>query len=258
MTVRLIHWKEPEALERAEQLRAAGFDAAWESFSRALVNRMRDDPPDAVVIDLGRIPSQGRDVGVSLRMYKGTRRVPLVFVGGDPAKVARIRDLLPDATYTGWDEIGLTLAAAIANPPVEPVVPASSMAGYSGAPLAKKLGIKPGSVVVLDGAPDGFETTLTDMPAGVVLERDPERPRDLTLWFVRSRAELEESVADMMAFAAGAGLWIVWPKKAWGVVSDLSQTVVRRTGLAAGMVDFKVASIDATWSGLRFTLRKGS
>ena len=78
----------------------------------------------------------------------------------------------------------------------------------------------------------------------------------MNLWFVRSRQELEEQIEEMGLFAAGGGLWIAWPKKASGVISDLSQTVVRRTGLDSGLVDFKICSIDTTWSGLRFSQRK--
>jgi hypothetical protein len=224
---------------------------------------MRGDPPDAVVIDLGRLPSQGRDVAVGLRSYKDTRHVPLVFVGGQPKKVAGVRELLPDAVYTSWEEIVAALQQAIAAPPADPVVPTSTMTGYSGTPLPKKLGIKTGSVVGLVDAPEGFEVTLGDLPEGTVVIRLPEgagsslsRPPDVTLWFATRRADLDSRMAGMCSLAERGGLWIIWPKKASGVVSDLSQAVVRETGLAAGLVDFKVCAVDATWSGLRFTRRK--
>jgi hypothetical protein len=113
-------------------------------------------------------------------------------------------------------------------------------------------------VVALDGAPEDFGETLGALPAGVALIRDPARERDLTLWFVRSRSELEDGIRDMVPFGRKGGLWIIWPKKASGVASDVSQTVVREVGLAAGLVDYKVCSVDATWSGLRFTLRGGN
>ena len=179
-----------------------------------------------------------------------------VFVEGEPEKVARIQELLPDAIYTSWAEIGDSLQQAIANPPAEPVVPDSTMAGYAGAPLPKKLGIKASSVVTLVDAPEGFEETLGLLPAGVTVRRDlPEQP-DVILWFNRSSQDLEARLDEMCPLARSGGLWIIWPKKASGIASDLSQTVVRETGLAAGLVDFKVAAIDATWSGLRFTQRK--
>jgi hypothetical protein len=228
----------------------------YEPLSASGLRALREDPPCAIVIDLSRVPSQGRDLGLNLRKYKATRHVPLVFVGGTPEKVARVREILPDAVYATWDDIGTTLPFAIENPPVDPVVPASTMAGYSGTPLPKKLGIKPNSTVALDGAPTGFEDTLGKLPEAVTVTRDPGAEAAVTLWFVTSREDLETRIEAMFPAAKTGGLWIVWPKKASGVVSDLSQTVVRETGLASGLVDFKVAAIDATWSGLRFTQRK--
>ena len=130
------------------------------------------------------------------------------------------------------------------------------MAGYSGTPLPKKLGIKAGSVVALINAPERFEETLGELPEGVLLHRQSASDSNVTLWFTRSQAELEGGIEAMTTFADKGGLWILWPKKASGVVSDLSQTVVRRTGLNAGLVDFKVCAVDKTWSGLRFSRRK--
>lgn len=130
------------------------------------------------------------------------------------------------------------------------------MAAYAGTPLPKKLGINPGSAVGLVGAPEQFERTLGKLPAGVRLRRQARGHLDVTLWFVRSEKELVRRIARMGTFAATGGLWIVWPKKSSGVSSDLTQAIVRRAGLASGLVDYKIAAIDATWSGLKFTERK--
>ena len=106
VTIRLIHWKGEEAEERAEKLRSTGYTvdatvpAGPESF-RALTQ----DPPAAVVIDLSRTPSNGRDVALFLRKTKSTRHIPIVFVEGDTEKVERIRKLLPDAVYSTWRAI---------------------------------------------------------------------------------------------------------------------------------------------------------
>lgn len=254
--VHLIHWNAAEAEERADRLRTAGYQVVYERLDPAGLRAMREDPPSAVVIDLNRLPSQGRDMAVAIRKYKATRHVPLVFLDGDPEKVARIKELLPDAVYTTWSQIGSSLEHAIAQPPAEPVVPGSTMAGYAGAPLPKKLGIKANSVVVLVGAPEGFEETLGELPDGVALLGEASSHSDVTLWFTRSRSDLERDIERMSAFAEGGGLWIVWPKKSSEMASDLSQAVVREVGLAAGLVDFKVCAIDQTWSGLRFTRRK--
>jgi hypothetical protein len=218
---------------------------------------LKENPPNAVVIDLSRLPSQGRDVAVGIRMPKATRHVPLVFVDGDPKKVARIKRLLPDAVYCTWGVINEALEQAIAHPPTDPVVPGSVMDAYAGTPLPKKLGIKANGTVNLLGAPEGFEETLGELPAGVTLRRQArDRAADVTLWFTTSREQLERDIEKMGTCAEGGGLWIIWPKKASGMASDLSQNIVRGVGLAAGLVDFKVCAVDATWSGLRFTQRK--
>ena len=206
-----------------------------------------------MIIDLSRVPSQGRDVALGIRKYKATRHVPLVFVEGESRKVERIQALLPGAVYTTWDHIADALEEAIAHPPAEPVVPESVMDAYAGTPLPKKLGIKSGSVVSLVNAPEGFEATLGELPKGATMREGGETPSDVTLWFTTSRAQLEQGISEMAERADRGGLWIIWPKKSAGLESDLAQTVVRRVAMAAGLVDFKVCSVDETWSGLRFT-----
>ena len=254
--IRLIHWNAAEAAERAARLESSGLEVEHAPLDPAGLRALRADPPDAVVIDLSRLPSHGRDLGAALRQSKTTRFVPLVFVDGDPAKVSRVRELLPDAVYADWAGIHQALTLAMAQPPSDPVAPASNLAGYSGTPLLRKLGIKSGYAVALVGAPDDFERTLDELPPDVTLRRRAQGRCDLIVWFVGSRRDLRRRVARYGAKAGAGGLWICWPKKASGVVSDLSERVVRETGLAHGLVDYKIASIDQTWSGLRFTRRR--
>ncbi len=128
-------------------------------------------------------------------------------------------------------------------------------AGYSGTPLPKKLGIKPGTTVLLVGAPRGWEPTLGELPEGVAVKRGSIAKADTILWFASSAKELRGGVRKA-ARAFTVGLWIAWPKKASGAATDLTEDVVRGTAIAAGLVDFKVCAIDATWSGLRFARRK--
>jgi hypothetical protein len=253
--VRLIHWKPAEVLDKVENLRSSGYEVSDEAFGPASFKEMRENPPDAVIIDLSRIPSQGRDVGLGIRKYKDTRHVPLVFVGGDPDKVKRIQELLPDAVYTTWDQILGGIEQAMVHAPQVPVVPESIMAGYEGAPLAKKLGIKSGSVVYLIDAPDGFETSMREWPEGVSFVRRAPKQNDLAIWFVRSQKVLEQRIDQVKRQVGKGGLWIAWPKKASGVTSDLTQTSVRKVGLDSGLVDYKVCSIDKIWSGLKFAVR---
>ena len=255
----LIHWNREEAEDRAGILRKLGFNARVEvPEGPPFFKRLRSDPPDAVVIDLSRLPSQGRDIGLAVRHYKTTRGLPLVFVGVDPVKLEKIRDLLPDMAASTWDTVGEALKRAIRNPPRDPVRPPSLLAGYAGAPLVKKLGIRPDSVVGFIDAPNGFEASLGPLPDGVKITRKPGSERDLTIWFVRSRKELRDGLKRVLTASGEGRLWIAWPKKGSKEESDLTQQLVRDEGLAAGWVDYKICSVDKVWSALLFTRRKRS
>jgi hypothetical protein len=135
-------------------------------------------------------------------------------------------------------------------------------AGYSGTPLPKKRGIKPGMTVALVGAPKGFAAALGTLPAGVVLRHGTARPAGLVLWFVRSGAELAADIEGMGAYAGAAQMWIAWRKKAAlpakAPADSPAEPSVRAAGLAIGLVDFKICAIDETWSGLLFTRRKAA
>ncbi|MEP7336159.1 MAG: hypothetical protein ABI977_00215 [Acidobacteriota bacterium] len=254
--VRLIHWKAEEAAERIETLRAAGYEVEYEMLDGDGYRALRNNPPAAFVIDLTRLPSHGMEIGTGLRGFKATRHTPLVFVEGEPQKIERIKQILPDAIYTTWSKIRSALKAAIAKPPANPVKPESNLAGYSGTPLPKKLGIKPDSTVALINSPRNFETTLGELPEGVKFMTEAKGNPELIVWFIRMRIELLERIIEMRNLTGNGGLWIAWPKKASGVASDLTENIVRDTGLAVGLVDYKVCAIDATWSGLKFAVRK--
>ena len=130
------------------------------------------------------------------------------------------------------------------------------MAGYSGTPLIKKLGIKEGFRVALINAPDGFEHELGSIPAGAAVVWPSKRPLDLILAFVRTEAGLKKSFSALARKLTPAGmLWIAWPKKSAGVATDLSFAVVQETGLASGLVDTKICAVNEVWSGLRFVIR---
>lgn len=132
-------------------------------------------------------------------------------------------------------------------------------AGYSGTPLARKLGIKPEAAVLLRDAPAGF--AVPDLPPGVAAGTDLDAgPFDVALLFATRRADLPERFAVVAATLTPAGgLWVCWPKKAAVraglAVTDLDENQVRATGLAAGLVDNKVAAVNEVWSGLRFVRR---
>ena len=114
------------------------------------------------------------------------------------------------------------------------------------------------TTVALVDAPDDFEKTLGALPEGAKLRKGARSKNDLFIWFTRSRADLDGLIEKMAATIGEASLWIAWPKKASKVASDLTQQIVRETGLATGLVDYKICSIDQTWSALLFTRRKGN
>ena len=131
---------------------------------------------------------------------------------------------------------------------------AGGQAGYSGTPLTTKLGIKPGHRVLLAAAPAGFE--LGPLPGVEVHRRAGSAAYDVVLLFVTRRRDLLARLDGLRArLTPAGGLWVVWPKRASGVPSDLDENVLRDVVLPTGMVDNKVCAVDQTWSGLRFVVR---
>ncbi len=133
--------------------------------------------------------------------------------------------------------------------------PSTSPGGYSGTPLAKKLQIRPGAVVALVGAPRGW--TVPDLPDGARARRSLGTGADVVIAFVRRGADLEEVVEKVRAVLGPEdALWLVWPRRAAGHDSDVTDNLVREVVLRTGLVDVKVAAVGADWSGLRFVWRK--
>ena len=129
-----------------------------------------------------------------------------------------------------------------------------STAGYSGTPIPRKLGIKPGHRVALLGAPDGFELHL---PEDVSVRRRAGGKADVILTFHTSRAELERRLPALRAMMdPAAGLWIAWPKRASKLETDITEDVLREIALPTGLVDNKVCAVNETWIGLRLVIRK--
>jgi hypothetical protein len=253
--IRLVHYDEDEGLERQKQLEALGFDTVFEfAHGGSTLKLIRAaSPPDAIVIDMTCKPSHGREVGRVLRMSKWSRGYPLIFVDGAPATIAQTKALLPDATYTSWGRVKTAIARAIARPLKSPVVPKDLM---SGKPTVEKLGVKAGFLVALLGSPKGFAETLTPLPGKVKFTAKADAQADLFLCFARTAREMQAQFLALKAAADRQTLWMIWPKKASGVKSDLDGNVVREGGLAVGWVDYKVCSVDDTWSGLAFKRRK--
>ncbi len=130
------------------------------------------------------------------------------------------------------------------------------MAGYSGTPLAKKLGIKPGGRLLLVEAPPEMRHWLAPLPEGVEISEGTGKAQDVIVYFTADAAKLAQRFGKLAAMIGPAGgLWVAWPKKASKVPTDVTDSVVREIGLAAGLVDNKVCAISEVWSGLRFVYR---
>jgi hypothetical protein len=130
------------------------------------------------------------------------------------------------------------------------------VAGYSGAPLVRKLGIKEGQRLAFPSAPDGFRQLLGELPDRVTVKSRATGPLDVIVFFTKSRAELERRLPALRrAVDPAAGLWIAWPKRSSGVETDMTEDVARELGLANRLVDNKVCAIDEVWSGLRLVIR---
>jgi hypothetical protein len=130
------------------------------------------------------------------------------------------------------------------------------VAGYSGTPLTKKLGIKEGHRVAFPAAPDGFRGLLGELPGNVAVKSRASGPLDVIVFFTKRRAELERRLPALRrAMDPAAGLWIAWPKGSSGVETDMTEDIARELGLANRLVDNKVCAIDETWSGLRLVIR---
>jgi hypothetical protein len=135
------------------------------------------------------------------------------------------------------------------------VSPATSPGGYSGTPLARKLGIGPGDVVALVGAPRGW--TVPDLPEGARVRRSLGKAADVVIAFVRRAADLPGMVGKVTSVLGPEdALWIVWPRRAAGHDSDVTENLLREVVLPTGLVDVKVAAVGEDWSGLRFVWRR--
>jgi hypothetical protein len=130
-------------------------------------------------------------------------------------------------------------------------------AGYSGTPLAKKLGIKPGLRVSAPGAPANYRKLLAPLPDGVEFQTRISKTTDIVHLFTASKAELAKSLATWLkVLAPEAAIWVSWPKKTSKVATDITEDTIRAVALPMGLVDIKVCAVDETWSGLKLVLRK--
>lgn len=256
MRICLIHWNAEERVNKCARLQGGGFFILDEiKPGPQFLRELEKQAPDAMVIDLSRLPSQGRDLGVMVRSREGTRRIPIVFIGGEVAKVDAIQQLLPDACYTDWEAAFQEIQKAIESENKDFAAQRSVFSAYAGKPLSEKLGIKPGYHVSIINAPGEVWGLLKEGSVGAAFSNQANTGPDLFLWFMSSTNELENSLEQIVTHVKTAPGWIAWPKKGSGIQTDLTQNIVRQKAMSAGMVDYKICSIDENWSGLLFTWR---
>jgi len=253
-----VHWNESEARARVENTRIAGFVLEWATLmhpaGKPHWKALRADPPAVFLIDLMRLPAQGRSVAVVLRENNKTRYVPIVFVGGDRAKVMKIRTEVPDAIFCEWDRVDDALRSAITTPP--PLLPRGATR-VKHRPLAKKLGLAADMRVWLDNAPDGFVDSLVGVPKGVKWENRGRGEHDLAIVFVSRAIDLCDALDRALERLIERGaVWVAWPKKSAGSKTDVSTTTIGPPAKARGLSGFKICAFDAKWAGVRLGRRR--
>jgi hypothetical protein len=250
--LRVVHWNAKEAEPLLESLRAAGHSVELtSSIGSGIMKYLRAAPPEAVVIDLSRQPSHGREVGAAIRNGKTIKHLPILYVDGDPEKVAGIRTVLPDAVYTTRARVIAELKRA--KPVANPVRPTPMMERFGNRTTAQKLGIGKGMRVAVLDPPADYERAIGALPEGAVLEENPREVLRLTLWFTHDPDSFLARMRRMRALAAQSRLWILWRKNK---VDGLDGGFIRVAGIDAGLVDYKICSVDAVWSGMAFAVKK--
>jgi hypothetical protein len=131
------------------------------------------------------------------------------------------------------------------------------MAGYSGTPLAKKLGIKPGTLLCVVNAPADYAALLAPLPENVAIVREVSEGADIVHVFVKRRSELVKLInIHKDKIKQNGAIWVSWPKKAAKIATDVTEDTVREIALPLGLVDIKVCAVDEVWSGLKLVIRK--
>ncbi len=250
----LIHWNAAEAARYLTLLKDAGYRVEYSpEFSPQLMREWRSTPPNAFIIDLSRLPSHGREIAIALRQSKATRAIPILFCEGEDEKVVKTRALLPDAVFCKFARLKSSLRTALCSAPKAPAVPAAMMDRYATRTAAQKLGIRTGDAVRLIEAPRDMPAALGDLPADITFVESPAAA--VTLIFATDPQELQRQLSELRSHAARTKLWVCW-KKGKSAEGGVSGNLVRETGIALGLVDYKICSVSEVWSGLLFAAPK--
>ncbi len=253
----LVCWDPPKAADHAAALNRVGHRVTLVTSSvRGWIGYVRDLAPDVMVIDLDRLPSHGREVGIHLRTSKSTRHIPLVYLGGEPSKVERVHSDLPDAIFSPWQQAGDAIVRALSAPAAKPLRPRPLAERPNRSDLAQRLGIKADLPVCFWGDTEFLAELLSDASESFTTTKHAARQASLCLAATRSAADVEAVFETATSYSAGSSIWIIHPKQSGRYATDFNQNDVRIIGLAHGWGDYKVCSVDSDWSGLKFARRK--
>jgi CheY-like chemotaxis protein len=253
--LRVIHWNAGEAAPLLELCRSAGHEVEYDpGGGPAIMKATRKAPfPDAVVIDLTRLASHGREVGVALRNYKALRSTPIVFVDGEEEKVEKTRERVPGAYFCSRAQLRRTLKKALSEGNTEYPAAAPMTELYRSRFTFQKLGVKPGMALGVVDPPRDYLAALGALPDGVEIVENPKAPQAVTVWFVHELDPYLDALRRMSRIAERTRLWIAWRK---GAKNGITQNSVREAAREFGLVDYKICAIDGRWSGMLFALRQ--
>lgn len=253
--IRLMHWNKIEAQDYLARLKAAGYEVQYqEKFVPGLLRSFRESPPGAFVIDLGRLPSQGREIAIAIRQSRAIRQIPIVFCEGVEEKIEKVRMQLPDAAYCRRANLIPTLRKVLAEPQREPVTPVAMMDRYTTRTAVQKLGITTGSTLLLIDPPRDWQKVVGNLPAGVTILEEPENASpSVTLCFVHGLDGLRSTLSDVRGLAKSTKLWILWRKGGSARRGELTGDLVRESANCLGLIDYKICSANEVWSGMLLT-----
>ena len=249
--IALLHWKPDEIAELARRIQGFRVAPVAPRPGESLKDLERIEA-EAVVICLDRMPSNGRAVGYHLRTRKATRHIPIIFVGGEPDKVQKARELLPDATFASWASVSKAVTKAIAEASTTP----TKAPIHVGNPLHIKLGLKPGMKIAVLGAPKPFDTIVRDLPEGIEMTEELDRDADVAYWFVRSLSELELGIHWFESRMPKAKFWILWKRGASKIPDAVSYASLVEIAAGAGYAQYKIVRVDDVWSAAIFGYKR--
>ncbi len=252
----LLHWKEEELADLASRLSGSGFHiepyvpVPGEGL-KGLVARGR---PDLLLVSLDRLPSNGHAVADHFRKRKDARMIPIVFVGGAPEKVAKIRAAMPGCWFAGWDTAARTMQQAISGVGAPPVA-REKLSLPPPRAMYEKLGLKADSEVAVLGAPADLYRLVPDLPFEVFEVDQPSPRTDTTLWFLRSLDEVDDGFAWIAARMSRPRIWTFYRR---GSKSGMNWGLLSERAAAVGLAQYKILRFNDEWTGVAFGIaRKG-